>query len=146
MPTPSIQIKPSNPRIIAPCGLDCALCRFYLRDRRPCPGCRGSNINKSNACVNCPIKNCAQLSTGGHKYCFTCAEFPCAHLRHLDHRYRKRYGVSVLANLATVKLVGVKQFLTEREARWNCPQCGSRLSMHFPECRSCGRPRDLDYS
>ncbi len=76
MPSPSIQIKAGNPKIIAPCGIDCSLCMFYLRARRPCPGCREANNDKANACITCAMKNCEELSAGGYKYCSSCAKFP----------------------------------------------------------------------
>ena len=30
--------------MIAPCGLDCSLCRHALAEENPCPGCHGPEI------------------------------------------------------------------------------------------------------
>ena len=123
---------------IAPCGIDCRLCRAYTRDRKPCPGCRGNDCQKSDACITCVIKNCKELVTGNHLFCFSCAQFPCVHLRHLDDRYRVQYSVSVLANLERIKAVGVETFVTEETSRWTCPECDMLLCMHKPQCLNCG--------
>ncbi|PWB60076.1 MAG: hypothetical protein C3F18_00180 [Nitrosomonadales bacterium] len=51
--------------LIAPCGLNCGLCRAFVRDKNPCPGCRGGDSNKSNACLTCVITHCGELAAGG---------------------------------------------------------------------------------
>ncbi len=99
-----VQIQANDPQIIAPCGLNCSLCRAYIRERNPCPGCRGSEINKSNACLTCAIKNCKELAAGGHQFCSSCDKFPCAELLHLDARYKAKYGVSAIGNLQHIEL------------------------------------------
>jgi hypothetical protein len=144
MPGLTSQVRATDPNIIAPCGLDCGVCRFYLRSRRPCPGCRGGDHNKATGCIRCAIKTCAERSAAGLKYCTACTDFPCHRLRHLDQRYRTRYGVSVLANLARIQAVGEVRFMAEENATWVCPECGARLSMHLPQCGSCRRPREFE--
>jgi hypothetical protein len=124
--------------LIAPCGLNCGLCRAFVRDRNPCPGCRGGNIHKSNACVTCVIKNCGELAAGNYRFCFSCAKYPCSDLLHLDDRYRTKYGISVVANLGRIETIGVESFVTEEGAKWLCKKCGSRLCMHKPQCAACG--------
>jgi hypothetical protein len=132
------QIQVKDPMIIAPCGINCSLCRAYVRDMKPCPGCRGEDLNKSHSCLACTIKNCAVLASGDYPFCYSCDSFPCPLLVHLDKRYRTRYGVSVIANLESIQAVGVKRFVVEEAARWTCPECGSRLCMHKPQCGTCG--------
>jgi hypothetical protein len=124
--------------LIAPCGVNCRLCRSYLRDRHPCPGCRGGDCHKSKASITCAIKNCKELAIGKYRFCFSCAEFPCTVLLHLDHRYRARYSVSVIENLERIKAVGVEKFITEETTKWSCPECASFLCMHKPLCVNCG--------
>ena len=141
MTNKAIQIQPKTPAIIAPCGINCSLCRAYMRDRDPCPGCRGGDSNKSNACLTCAIKNCSELAAGNHRFCSSCPQFPCAELSHLDHRYRTQYGVSVIDNLIRIKVAGVKEFIAEEAVDWSCPECGSRLCMHKPQCPHCGSTR-----
>ena len=138
MPGKVEQIIEDDPLIIAPCGINCSLCRAYTRDRNPCPGCRGGVENKAPTCLNCAIKNCAELASAGDEFCYSCASFPCAKLLHLDHRYRTRYRVSVIANLERVQAVGADRFVEEEADQWACPECGERLCMHKPQCLNCG--------
>lgn len=138
MPNKLVQIDASDPKIIAPCGIDCGLCRAFVRDRQPCPGCRGGDSNKSSACLTCFIKNCEELGASGHQFCFSCDKYPCADLLHLDSRYRTKYGVSVIDNLDRIQAVGVKRFVAEEASKWSCTECGARLCMHNPQCVNCG--------
>ena len=131
------QIQPGDPMVIAPCGINCSLCRAYIRDRNPCFGCRGGGCNKSHASRTCTIKNCAQLEAGNHQFCYSCANYPCADLLHLDERYRSKYCVSVLSNLERIRTIGVATFVTEETTKWSCPECGTRLCMHKPQCVNC---------
>ncbi len=138
MPNKVVQITAEDPLIIAPCGLNCSLCRAYTRDHKPCPGCRGGQSNKSNSCLVCAIKNCEMLAADGDQFCFSCDEFPCADLLHLEGRYTTKYGVSVIANLERIDTVGVERFIAEEAAKWSCPECGSLLCVHKPQCVKCG--------
>ena len=124
--------------LIAPCGLNCGLCRSFVRNKNPCPGCRVGDSNKSNACLTCVIKHCGDLAAGGHQFCFSCTKFPCTKLLHLDDRYQMKYGISVITNLARIKAIGVESFIAEDDTKWLCPRCGSRLCIHKPRCVSCG--------
>ena len=36
--------------MIAPCGLDCSLCKRALSETDPCPGCLGPDKNKPEFC------------------------------------------------------------------------------------------------
>ena len=133
-----LQIQPDDPQIIAPCGLNCSLCRAYVRERNRCPGCRGDAINKSNACLTCAIKNCEALASGCHQFCSSCDKFPCAELLHLDARYKAKFGVSPIGNIEHIKTIGVQRFVAEEAAKWSCSECGSLLCMHKPQCLNCG--------
>lgn len=44
--------------LIAPCGMDCAVCIAYVRNTNKCPGCRGDDSGKPVTRVECRIKNC----------------------------------------------------------------------------------------
>ncbi len=139
MPSKVVRIQASDPLIIARCGIDCSLCRAYIRDHKPCPGCRGGDSNKSNACLTCVIRNCEEHTAGSHEFCFSCAKYPCADLLHLDRRYRTRYGVGVIENLERIQTVGVRRFVAEEATKWSCSKCGSCLCMHKPDCVNCGQ-------
>jgi Protein of unknown function (DUF3795) len=123
--------------LIAPCGLNCRLCRAYIRDRNTCPGCRGDDRLKSKTCVTCKIKNCEQITIGKSRYCFVCNSFPCEKLNHLDKRYRLKYGMSPVENLHNIKKFGIRHYLRNEKKRWACPQCGEMICVHQPLCLSC---------
>lgn len=123
--------------LIAPCGINCQLCRAYGRERNPCPGCRASHAFQSKNCFQCSV-HCEKLAAGDLKYCFECNEFPCERLAHLDKRYRTRYAVSPIDNLNRIQAEGIRKFVQSENEKWACPACGAMLSMHDPQCRSCG--------
>jgi hypothetical protein len=126
--------------MIAPCGLNCGVCRAYLRSKNPCAGCRSEGSGKPRTCRRCSIRACEQRKG---TFCVDCASFPCPRLRRLDERYRRRYRVSPLENLITIARAGVRQFVAGETARWVCPSCGARLCVHEDSCVTCGarRPR-----
>ena len=123
--------------LIAPCGMNCILCRAFTRDKKACPGCRGDDNSKSISCVACRIKNCEKLVRGSLKYCFECDSFPCVRLIHLDKRYRTKYSMSMIENLNTIKSHGVRRFVEREKKRWACPKCGRLLCVHKSECIFC---------
>lgn len=125
--------------LIAPCGMNCGLCRAYAREKDPCPGCRGDDSGKPKTRVFCRIKTCEKLGKSGVRYCFGCDRFPCDRLKHLDERYRTRYGMSMVANLMQIKKFGVRQFMRSEKETWTCPKCGQLLCVHQPQCRCCGQ-------
>jgi len=120
--------------LIAPCGMNCAICLGHLREKNKCPGCNSWGRNKPKYCRICSIKFC----THQKRFCFTCPIFPCARLKKLDKRYRTRYGMSMLDNLALIKKIGVRKFVKREEKRWKCPKCGKTLCVHRPFCLFCG--------
>lgn len=108
-----------NSKLIAPCGMNCAVCLGYLRDKNKCPGCREDEKGKSNFCVKCIIKNCKIIKENNWKYCSNeCREYPCARLRSLDKRYRTKYGMSMIENLENIKKKGIRKFVEDEEKRW----------------------------
>jgi hypothetical protein len=72
------------------------------------------------------------------KYCFGCDNFPCVRLKHLDKRYRTKYGMSMIGNLENIREFGIRQFTRNEKGRWTCPQCGEMICVHKPQCISCG--------
>ncbi len=130
--------KSMKTTLIAPCGLNCRLCRAYIRNRNSCPGCRYDDIDKSQYCVKCKIKNCSHLSSKSARFCFSCKEFPCSIIKHLDKRYRTKYGLSIIDNLVFINEFGVRNFVNNEKDKWKCPQCMELLCMHKDICISCG--------
>ncbi len=125
--------------LIAPCGMDCGLCRAHLRDKNRCPGCNGEDLAKPRYCVTCKIKTCDTIASGTSSFCVDCDSFPCGRLRQLDKRYRTKYGMSMIENLLRIQEVGTEAFVTAEKAKWACPECGSLLCVHLPHCGVCGR-------
>jgi hypothetical protein len=109
---------PISKKLIAPCGMNCALCLAYLREKNHCPGCRGDDKIKQPSCRQCSIKNCPKLLKNKWRYCFRCDTFPCARLRHLDERYRTKYEMSMLDNLEYLKQFGITKFIFHEKKRW----------------------------
>jgi ribosomal protein L40E len=125
-------------KLIAPCGLNCLLCRAYMRDKKACHGCRGDDRFKSKTCRTCPIKNCEKMKSGDLQFCIDCVQFPCAQISRLEKRYTTNYGVSVFNNLIKIKNSGVATFVKDENRKWICPKCGAILCMHKGQCISCG--------
>lgn len=129
---------PAATRLIAPCGINCGVCSFYLRSKNPCPGCLNDNRHKSDSCRRCRIKTCAVLSEHGYRFCFKCKNLPCETLKRLEKRYRTKYHVNVLENLEDIRRIGVREFAHREKERWACEQCGDVVCMHTARCSGCG--------
>jgi hypothetical protein len=125
--------------LIAPCGMNCRVCRAYLRDKNKCPGCRINDINKPITRAGCKIKNCKVFRNSKAKFCFECDNFPCALLKYLDKRYRTKYDMSMVENLEHIKKFGIRKFIRNEKARWTCPKCGGVICVHKGYCLSCGK-------
>lgn len=138
--------KPKTPDLIkrvmiAPCGMNCALCVGYLREKNRCGGCVTGSASTPNYCRKCIIRNCDKLKEAKRPYCFDCDTFPCKRLRQLDKRYRTRYGMSMLDNLESIRNSGIRQFVRDEKERWTCRQCGAVVSVHRQDCLFCGQEK-----
>ncbi len=125
---------------IAPCGMDCGLCLAQHRTKNICTGCYAEGAQKSPYCIRCPIKYCELLKSSGSKYCFGCTQFPCARVKHLDKRYRTKYGMSMIENLNNIKQNGIRKFVENERLKWRCDNCGNVVCVHRPNCLVCGEP------
>ncbi|MCE5271073.1 DUF3795 domain-containing protein [bacterium] len=132
-------VEAAGPELIARCGMNCRLCHAYVRDKNTCPGCRSGGYFIFKSVVRCRILNCGRIPEDRADYCFNCDSFPCTRLKQLDKRYRTKYGMSMLENLENIRLNGVESFVEKENQRWECPGCGEILSVHKPQCLSCGR-------
>ena len=131
-----------NERLIAPCGMNCAICSGYLAYqhdvksrgiRMPyCIGCRPRD--KKCAFLK---KGCELLLIGKVEYCYECNDFPCERLERLDKRYRTYFKMSMIENLEYIKKNGINQFLEKEEERWKCPRCGGVICCHNGLCFNC---------
>ncbi len=136
-PRRSVKTDGIRATLIAPCGMNCRLCRAHIRETKPCPGCRGEDSVKPETRISCPIKTCDKRVNGRAGYCFSCDRFPCNRLTHLDERYETKYGMSMIDNLALIKKRGIKLFIRNEKKKWTCPGCGKLLCVHEPRCLSC---------
>jgi len=123
---------------IAPCGMNCGVCRAHQREHEPCPGCRIDDVPKPKTRAHCYIKTCDKLAEQEITFCFDCGDFPCARLMKLDERYRANYGMSMIENLLNIKRYGIRHFVRNENRKWKCQQCGETLCVHHAACPSCG--------
>jgi hypothetical protein len=129
--------------LIAPCGMNCGICKSYLAYSRGVAAQKG----KVSHCSGCRIrgKNCAFIKrdcpkkVGKHIVsCSECPDMPCRRLAHLDQRYREHYGMSMVENLKEIREKGMDEFLKNQEAKYRCPKCGDVVSVHDGKCYTCG--------
>ncbi|MGD9116572.1 MAG: DUF3795 domain-containing protein [Dehalococcoidia bacterium] len=129
--------------LIAPCGMNCALCSAYLAFENEvrskgvkmayCAGCRPRD--KQCAFLK---KRCQLLLNGKVNYCYECPDFPCRNLKHIDERYRERYRMSLIENLEFIRDKGIEEFLEKEAEKWQCPECGGTICCHNGICFECG--------
>ncbi len=132
-----------NEELIAPCGMNCAVCSGYLafaNDVRSkgirMPYCRGCRA-RDKICAFLK-KRCAMLMEGKVKYCYECPDFPCENLKHLDASYRKKFRMSMIENLEFIKEHGIAKLLERETDKWKCPECGEMICCHNGICFNCG--------
>ena len=131
-----------EPELIAPCGINCALCSGYRAFIHQTPRKRG----KISWCSGCRARNkqcaflkkrCTRLGTSAVEFCTDCPDFPCARMNHLDELYRKYYAVSPIRNLEEIRDHGIARFLEFEWERHRCGRCGGVISMHNRKCFAC---------
>lgn len=129
----------TDPSLIAPCGMNCALCLGYQREKNKCCGCRNEeNIKyKSKGCINCIIKNCELLKNTKSGFCYDCTKFPCTRLKQLDKRYKTKYNMSMLENLEKIKEKGIEEFTKQQDTKWKCSKCNGLICVHRGHCLGC---------
>ena len=123
--------------MLAPCGINCAVCYAHLRKKKTCPGCRGQEDSQPGYCQKCRIRGCAV--SRGFDFCFECASFPCQFIKQIDKRYRLRYQVSLIENLLRLQTIGMEQHLLEEKQKWTCAHCGGVTCIHTRICSECGK-------
>ena len=132
-----------NKELIAPCGMNCAICSGYLAFENDikaqgiripyCKGCRPRD--KKCAFLK---KKCNLLLEKQIDFCHKCKDFPCENLKHLDNRYRNLFRTSFIDNLNFIKEQGIEKFLIQQKEKWKCPNCGQIICCHNGICFSCG--------
>lgn len=128
--------------MIAPCGLDCAICRRALQEDNPCMGCHGPDEGKSDFCLNhCLIRRCERLRELGSDYCDVCPSYPCEDVMEKETRYNSAYPLfeSPMENLAYIRQHGMEAFLRKEQVAWTCCDCGEVICVHTGICSGCGK-------
>jgi len=125
--------NPFRTTLIAPCGMDCAICGAFLQEKNRRNGCAAANSKGSR---NCTLASCRQVK---ERYRHTCEEFPCRRLKQLDKRYRTKYHMNMLENLAAINKDGIRAFVKSERERWTCTTCGGTIDVHHYRCSACGK-------
>jgi len=136
-----MQKRNFTPELIAPCGMNCGVCKSYLAYSRGVPEKKGK-ISHCTGCLprnkNCVLKRgCRKLRRNEIKSCLECDDMPCENLDRLDQRYRRHYGMSMVENLREIKERGMEKFLESQEEKYWCPECGDVVSVHDGKCYTC---------
>jgi len=133
--------------LIAPCGMNCAVCSGYLsyKNQIPkktgkihyCKGCRPRN--KECAFLKKKCKDNLKLLRGKVKFCYQCNYFSCDNLVRLDKVYKKNYGMSMIDNLKEIKGKGIEKFIEKQYEKYKCPKCDNLISTHSKKCFVCDK-------
>ena len=62
---------------------------------------------------------------------------PCKRLKALDKRYRTRYHMSMLENLAFLQANGLEEFVRQQDEKYRCARCGKLRTVHQEYCIHC---------
>ena len=127
--------------MIAPCGLNCSLCKRALAETNPCPGCNGPDENKPEFCAKiCGIIRCRKRIDNGYEYCDECPDYPCEDVMEKEARYTSQYPLyeSPGKNLRDIRELGMEQFLKNEWDHWTCGECGHIICVHTGICSGCG--------
>jgi hypothetical protein len=127
----------NSSNLIASCGMNCGICMAFLREKNHCPGCRATSGIIKKSILNCRIKNCDERQKSKSDFCFNCVNYPCEKIKHLDKRYRTKYGMSMIDNLNKIKDFGLAKFVKSEKTRWACSACGNQICVHNKKCYFC---------
>ena len=131
-----------NAKMIAPCGLDCSICKRALTETNPCPGCLGPDENKPEFCrERCRIILCRKRTDNGYHFCDECPDYPCTDVMEKENRYTSKYPLyeSPGKNLRDIRELGMEKFLENEREKFTCKECGHVVSVHTGVCSGCGK-------
>jgi ribosomal protein L40E len=138
-------MKRTNPitkDLIAPCGMNCAICSKYLAyannlKRSQCIGCRPRNNKCTYLFEKCPGSNSTLKGITKAIFCYECDKFPCKQINSMDKRYRNNYKMSVIENLDYINSMGIDKFIKNQYKKYSCLKCGGLFSIHNRKCFKC---------
>ncbi len=139
------KMKNANPiseELIAPCGMNCAICSRYLSHvnnlkKSQCTGCRPGNRKCSYLFEKCTGINSVLKGNATAVFCFECDQYPCKQINRMDDRYRSNYEMSVKDNLECIEKTSVDKFAEEQYRKHRCLKCGGLISIHNRKCFKC---------
>ncbi len=137
--------KPFTAELIAPCGMNCGICKAYLAYSRGVPT-RKAKYHIAQAAWRVTktvrslkerekLKKCKSASAMNAQTC-------PARSSKLDELYSARYGMSMVENQKMIKEKGMGEFLKSQAEKYRCPSCGDIVSVHDGKCYVCGYQAD----
>lgn len=134
------EINPISKELIAPCGMNCAICSRYLSyinklKLSQCIGCRPRNKRCTYLFKNC--LGPGNISRGNASFCFECNYYPCQQINRIDTRYKTNYKMSMKENLEEIKKTGIDKFIKAQYKKYHCINCGGLISIHNRKCFKC---------
>jgi predicted RNA-binding Zn-ribbon protein involved in translation (DUF1610 family) len=134
------KLTPISENLIAPCGMNCAICSRYLSyinklKKSQCPGCKQKDRSCSYLFDKCTGIN--NNLKGKSAFCFECNQYPCKQINRMDTRYKNSYKMSTKDNLEYIKKMGIGKFIDEQYEKYRCPNCGGLISIHNKKCFKC---------
>jgi hypothetical protein len=134
--------SPNNEELIAPCGMNCAICSNFLAyennlNKSQCSGCRPSNKKCTYLFEKCTGLNHSLEGNANAKFCFECGQYPCREINRMDRRYRDNYAMSVKDNLERIRADGVVTFAKVQYKKYQCSKCRGLSSIHNRKCFRC---------
>lgn len=138
-------MKQKIPDQMAPCGVYCGACPSF---QVSCNGCGSEDRNQRRKSKwGCKIRKCC-FEEKNLNFCYQCNEFPrkkyCLKLSesHLgDNRFQYRHELP--GNLKRMKNIGMKKWLKEQNANWQCPKCPGTIKFYHYKCSDCGYQKQL---
>lgn len=132
-----------NKELIAPCGMNCAICSRYLSylnnyKSSQCRGCRPNDHTCTYLFEKCTGIN-HHTSTGKSVFCSKCSQYPCRQINRMDNRYQTNYGMSIKDNLESIKETGINRFISDQYEKHRCSRCGALISIHNRKCFKCDK-------
>lgn len=131
-----------NDDLIAPCGMNCAVCSKYLAyvhglKKSQCSGCRPDNKHCTYLFEKCAGINKNRSGNANAPFCFECELYPCKEIKRMDARYTKNYGMSTIENLNIIQTSGLEELMKIQIEKYRCHRCGDLISTHNKKCFNC---------
>jgi len=132
--------NPISEALIAPCGINCAICSRYLAfinnlKRSQCVGCRARHEKCTYLFQKCNGINHDAIDDA--VFCNECEQYPCKEIDRLEKRYKTNYSMSVKDNLQYIREKGLRKFIEDQYEKYRCPKCGGLISIHNGKCFKC---------